>query len=369
MDNKTLSDLLKNAFDDSSFNDFCFNYFPEVHSNSSTGQPKNAKILALIVYCDQHLKRDFLLEKIQAERPERYAEATGETITQNLLENRKDIITQKITQITGESEKIKANKELQYITELLDLHKKGEKYLPDDPASGMSLPIPLEDFILTRLAHLEKMLAEILTNNLTQPKQTAQQKILFVYSNVTHYNGQKTSVLSPTSEYEAINTAYKDTQNPNFYLENITAITNDNFFEKIETQNPAILHISTHGEHNGCFYLTNDNDNDSTEIPADIFKERILILKDECKNLKIIFLASCHSHYQAEAIKDIVETVVFTKREITEDEATKYNKVFYNAILRGKNPQEAHNKALTTYTKLKECFGIFTKKDIIIPNL
>ncbi|MCU0393866.1 MAG: hypothetical protein MUE81_22375 [Thermoflexibacter sp.] len=72
MDRKTLFELLNQAFDDGSLQNFCFLYFPEVEGNFALGQTKNQKIIALLTHCEQHLKLRELEERIKEERPAMY---------------------------------------------------------------------------------------------------------------------------------------------------------------------------------------------------------------------------------------------------------------------------------------------------------
>ncbi len=48
-----LSDLLFDGFDDSSLQNFCFQYFDEVHKNFASGQDKRERNRALIQYCQE----------------------------------------------------------------------------------------------------------------------------------------------------------------------------------------------------------------------------------------------------------------------------------------------------------------------------
>ncbi|MEO1653597.1 MAG: hypothetical protein AAFU64_08635, partial [Bacteroidota bacterium] len=75
--NKTLIELLNEAFDDEAFSLFCFIHYEELKRNFTVGQPKMQKIMMLIKHCQQHIKVDELLRNIQQERPAIYKKHLG----------------------------------------------------------------------------------------------------------------------------------------------------------------------------------------------------------------------------------------------------------------------------------------------------
>lgn len=59
--------LLKNAFDDTSFNRFCMFYFEEVYQTFADGQSKQQKELKLLDYCKRFMKFEYLLFHLEEE--------------------------------------------------------------------------------------------------------------------------------------------------------------------------------------------------------------------------------------------------------------------------------------------------------------
>ena len=81
--------FLTEAFSDEDLTALCFDFFPEVKENFSTGMTKQQKILALLEYCQHREVMPNLLAAIQRVRPEQYkrrfpqaqrVEAPSETI-------------------------------------------------------------------------------------------------------------------------------------------------------------------------------------------------------------------------------------------------------------------------------------------------
>lgn len=68
MTNNELIKLIESSFDDVSLQEFAFKHFEDAEKNFGAGQSTNQKIMALIKYCKQHAKLDFLIQKIKEER-------------------------------------------------------------------------------------------------------------------------------------------------------------------------------------------------------------------------------------------------------------------------------------------------------------
>jgi tetratricopeptide (TPR) repeat protein len=66
--------FLTQAFDDESIDIFCYDYFRKVHDKFTAGMSKGQKIQLLIVYCDQSSVLPALLDGLQSERREAFAQ-------------------------------------------------------------------------------------------------------------------------------------------------------------------------------------------------------------------------------------------------------------------------------------------------------
>lgn len=76
----TLADLrrfLTEHFSDQELTELCFDHFPEVYRNFGSGETVNAKVLALLGYCQRRERLPELLAVLERERPEPFRRVLG----------------------------------------------------------------------------------------------------------------------------------------------------------------------------------------------------------------------------------------------------------------------------------------------------
>jgi hypothetical protein len=78
---RAIRQLIIEAFDDEELITFCHDYFGEVIQRFSSGMSKSAKVLQLVTYCERRERLGSLLEKVRAERPEKYEKYQARLVT------------------------------------------------------------------------------------------------------------------------------------------------------------------------------------------------------------------------------------------------------------------------------------------------
>ena len=76
----SLADLrrfLTEHFSDQELSELCFDHFPEVFRNFGSGETVNAKVLALLGYCQRRDRLPELLAALEQERPEPFRRVLG----------------------------------------------------------------------------------------------------------------------------------------------------------------------------------------------------------------------------------------------------------------------------------------------------
>ena len=69
---RAIRKLILEAYDEQELTVFCYDYFHEVIERFGTGMSKSEKAFQLVAYCDRREQLRVLLERIEAERPEKY---------------------------------------------------------------------------------------------------------------------------------------------------------------------------------------------------------------------------------------------------------------------------------------------------------
>ena len=72
--------FLGQYFDDQELSELCFDHFPEVYHNFSSGMSLKAKALALVDYCRRRERLPALLSALAQERPEAFGRVFGLTV-------------------------------------------------------------------------------------------------------------------------------------------------------------------------------------------------------------------------------------------------------------------------------------------------
>jgi len=123
-------------FSDDDLETFCFDYFPDVGNNFTTGMKKNDKVMQLITYCRNRQLMPTLLRNVQQERPRPYR------TTFSKEENRIPPIKPKFDQCTAITKRGNRcrNKALNH-TDYCGLHtKKPKAKLPQTPPPPVEVP-------------------------------------------------------------------------------------------------------------------------------------------------------------------------------------------------------------------------------------
>jgi len=74
-----IRDLLTAAFDDGELTTLCFDYFPAVYEDFSTGMSRGDKIQRLLAYCLRQGQVERLLDQVRQRNPAQYARFAGES--------------------------------------------------------------------------------------------------------------------------------------------------------------------------------------------------------------------------------------------------------------------------------------------------
>ena len=80
----TLADLrrfLTEHFSDQELTELCFDHFHEVYRNFGSGETVNAKVLALLGYCQRRDRLPELLAALEQERPEPFRRVFGSSVS------------------------------------------------------------------------------------------------------------------------------------------------------------------------------------------------------------------------------------------------------------------------------------------------
>jgi hypothetical protein len=69
---KAIRELILEAYGDQELTVFCYDYFREVIERFGSGMSKSEKAFQLVAYCERREQLGILLDKVKAERPEKY---------------------------------------------------------------------------------------------------------------------------------------------------------------------------------------------------------------------------------------------------------------------------------------------------------
>ena len=155
---------------------------------------------------------------------------------------------------------------------------------------------------------------------------------------------ESVSVLQLDEEYRSIEQAIaRNSDKGAVELKIKTAPRMTDLIEALNQEKPDILHFSGHGmEKSGELCLVKDIDTTPTAIPTEALSTLFETVED---NLKVVFLDSCYSKVQAEAIITHVDYVIAMNDAIGDDSATTLATMFYSAFASGKSLQNAFKQA------------------------
>lgn len=155
---------------------------------------------------------------------------------------------------------------------------------------------------------------------------SAKLKILMLTANPAN-----TAIINLKKEHSLITLKLQNTQDT-FNLILREAVSASEFKEFIETEQPAILHFSGHGEggKDGGIVVQNDDKNDEELISIDGLDALFEYLKDELNiHIKAVLLNACYSEEQALTIAKYVDYVVGTTVELGDDLAIAFSTGYY----------------------------------------
>ena len=112
------------------------------------------------------------------------------------------------------------------------------------------------------------------------------------------------------------------------------AVRLEDMINLLNSEQPHILHFAGHGyDKSGELYMVDDDTKGDKIIPY----EALFMLFDTVKedNLKLVFLNSCYSKVQADAILESIDYVIGMNDEIEDDSAKTLSTQFYSSFVAG----------------------------------
>ncbi|MCI5141093.1 MAG: CHAT domain-containing protein, partial [Candidatus Electrothrix sp. ATG1] len=99
---------------------------------------------------------------------------------------------------------------------------------------------------------------------------------------------------------------------------------------------PAIVHFCGHGEEEGI--LVEDEQGKAVMVPSNALASLFALCAE---HVECVFLNSCHSHVQAEAISQHISYVIGMQKDVGDDAAVEFAAGFYNALSFAKSIEQA----------------------------
>lgn len=125
-----------------------------------------------------------------------------------------------------------------------------------------------------------------------------------------------------------------------FQLESKWAIRTEDLQRALLGQRPDIVHFSGHGSTEGIFLEDNSG---SKKI---VSKEALAQLFEAFKDcIHVVFLNACHTQFQLEAFKEIIDFTIGMKEPVADAVAIKFSAAFYRALAYGYPVEMAFNLA------------------------
>jgi hypothetical protein len=137
---------------------------------------------------------------------------------------------------------------------------------------------------------------------------------------------------------------------PNFVFDHRGAARPDDLLELLETVRPDILHFSGHGTKERASrsaIVMEDENGNAANVSAATLKR---IFKSLKYPPRCVFLNSCYSVKQVDAIKPYVDTIVGARDEIFDKHASIFAAAFYRWLGRNCSVSEAFARAATQLT-------------------
>ena len=144
------------------------------------------------------------------------------------------------------------------------------------------------------------------------------------------------------------------------------AVRLEDMINLLNSEQPHILHFAGHGyAESGELYMVDDDTKGDKIIPS----EALSLLFDSVKggNLKLVFLNSCYSKVQADAILESIDYVIGMNDEIADDSAKTFSTQFYSSFVAGvsliNSFKQAKAKVTEKYPSQKNIPELLTRSD------
>ena len=144
------------------------------------------------------------------------------------------------------------------------------------------------------------------------------------------------------------------------------AVRLEDMINLLNSEQPHILHFAGHGyAESGELYMIDDDTKKDKIIPY----ESLSLLFDSVKegNLKLVFLNSCYSKVQADAILESIDYVIGMNDEIADDSAKIFSTQFYSSFVAGvslvNSFKQAKAKVTEKYPSQKNIPELLTRSD------
>lgn len=121
------------------------------------------------------------------------------------------------------------------------------------------------------------------------------------------------------------------------------AVQPDDLLQLLNQHKPYIVHFSGHGSSEGLS-LVGDNGQERL-VTTRALKALFTTLRD---NIRLVFLNSCYSSEQAQALVETIDCVIGMNESIRDDAAIAFASSFYRAIGFGRSVQEAFEQGITS---------------------
>jgi RNA-directed DNA polymerase len=121
------------------------------------------------------------------------------------------------------------------------------------------------------------------------------------------------------------------------------AVKSTSLFKVIMSENPRIIHFSTHGDADDGIIFEDDNGDTHTALSSELEE----VFRYSTDNLECIFLNLCYSESQVESLKKVSKYVIGVKGEILDDDAIDFSKMFYQMYFLTEDVKKSYDLAIS----------------------
>lgn len=161
-------------------------------------------------------------------------------------------------------------------------------------------------------------------------------KILFLSANPTGAHPLKLDEEIREIDTKIRQSEFRDT----LELTSRWALRPDDLLEALMRHRPRIVHFSGHGSPDGKIILVDAN-GEPKPVSREALQALFRVLSD---NIRLVFLNTCYSKPQAEAIVEVIDCAVGMKHMIGDEAAIVFAASFYRAIGFSRSIQEAFDQ-------------------------